>query len=509
MTGSTDSHYDVLGVDPDASKAEIKQAYREKVKEHHPDHSDDPNAQEKLMRVREAKETLLNPKDRRRYDRNRNTNASEASTETDHEQRSDRRRQRQQQRRQRRRRNRKQEDRRSQTRAGRQTETQTRERDRTASHDRESHTDRSGWDRLRGVVAWIRAARRFPKRWHQKHFHSSQATRDLLGSLVTGPTVIRLTATVALIFFVSEAVAMLGVSDGSPAVEYGILIACLGVSYLCYAVATPLPFETPRIRERFRPAGRATLWPLVCVHLFGISIFALTAFLGTDPGAVYAGVAVVYVLVVTIGCSIFFGLFAAGIVGSILHRHPRVMEWLFTRPWWTNRRRQRITGFLLGSRLGPVVAAVVLFTSLGGDLSLRAITVAETEPVGPWVPAVTAGPVHLGSVLNFVIGAIAFGSVIVGVVGMLWALTSVPWRDRFDHGYSTHPTGWNLLAAVPVVSFVWMLYTGVSGVPIPIGTHTLQVTIGSITAWLVYLPSSLVGAYLLRRYLEPTLQRYR
>lgn len=507
MTGSTDSHYDVLGVDPGASNAEIKQAYREKVKEHHPDHSDDPNAQEKLIRVREAKETLLNPKDRQRYDRKQNTNASEASTETDHEQRSDRRRQRRQQRRQRQ--HQEHGDSRSQTRAGRQTETRTRERDRTASRDRESHTDRSGWERIRGVVTWIRAVRRSPKQWHQKHFPSSQLTQDLLGGLVAGPTVIRLTAVIVLTLFVTEAVAMLGVSAGAPAVEYSILIACLGVSYLCYVVVTPLPFETPRTRERFRPAGRATLWPLICVHLFGISIFALTALLGTDSGAVYAGVAVVYALVATIGCSLLFGLFAAGIVGSILRRYPRVMEWLYTHPWWTNRRRQRITGFLLGSRLGPVVAAVLLFTSLGGELSLRAITIDGTGPVGPWVPAMMVGPVHLGSVLNFVIGAIAFGSVIGGVVGMIWALTSVPWRDRFDYGYSIRPTGWNLLVAVPVVSFVWMLYSDVSSVSLPIGTHTLQITIGLITAWLVLLPSVLVGAYLLRRYLEPTLQRYR
>lgn len=498
MTSSTDSHYDVLGVDPDASNAEIKQAYREKVKEHHPDHSDDPNAQEKLIRVREAKETLLNPKDRRRYDRKRNTNTSEATNaETVHEQRHKRGRQRRQRRQ---RQHRKREDSRSQTRAGRQTETRTRERDRTASRDRESHTDRSVWERLRGVVTRLRTVRRFPKRWHQKHFHSPQATRDLLGSLVTGPTVIRLTATVALALSVTEAVAMLGVSAGSPAVDYGILIACLGVSYLCYAFVTPLPFETPRTRERFKPADRTTLWPLVCVHLFGVGVFALTDLLGTEPGVVYAGSAVVYVLLVTIGCSICFGPIAAIIVGSIHDNHPRVREWLSSRGW---------SGFLLGSCFGVAVAAVVLFTSFSGNLSLRARATESMGSVGPWVPAVTAGPVHLGSALNFVIGAIAFGSVIGGVIGMLWALTSVPWRDRFDHGYSIRPTGWNLLVAVPVVSFVWMFYSGVSSVPLSIATHTLRIHIGLITAWLVLLPSVLVGAYLLRRYLEPTLQRYR
>lgn len=488
----TDSHYDVLGVDSDASNAEIKQAYREKVKEHHPDHSDDPNAQEKLMRVREAKETLLNPKDRRRYDRNRNTNASEASTETDHEQHNDRRRNRRQRRQRRQQRRHRRQQQQSRTRAGRQTETQTRERDRTASHDRESHTESEWQQRLHGVVTWLRAVRRLPKRWQQKHFHSPQATRDLISSLVAGPTGVRLTATVASTLSVTEVVAMLGVSDGSPAVEYSILIACLGVSYLCYAFVSPLPFETPRTRERFKPVGRTSLWPLVCVHLFGIGIFILTGLLGTDPGAVYAIGAVGYVLVTIIGCIVLFGWVAAVIVEWVLQSHPRQRTW-----------------FLLGSRLGPVVASVILFTSFGGSLSLRVILADTPSPSEPWIPAVTVGPVHLGSVLNFVIGAIALGGVIGGVVGMVWALTSVPWRDRFDHGYSIRPAGWNLLVAVPLVSFVWMLYSGVSSVSLPLGTHTFQLTIGLITAWLVYLPSVLVGVYLLRRRIEPTLRRYR
>jgi hypothetical protein len=46
----------VLGVEPDASPAEIKQAYRKRVKEAHPDHD---GSNEELQRVRDAKEAML------------------------------------------------------------------------------------------------------------------------------------------------------------------------------------------------------------------------------------------------------------------------------------------------------------------------------------------------------------------------------------------------------------------------------------------------------------------
>jgi hypothetical protein len=46
----------VLGVDPDASPDEIKQAYHKRVKEAHPDHG---GSNEELQRVRDAKEAML------------------------------------------------------------------------------------------------------------------------------------------------------------------------------------------------------------------------------------------------------------------------------------------------------------------------------------------------------------------------------------------------------------------------------------------------------------------
>lgn len=65
----TESFYDVLGVEPDAEEAEIRRAYRERLKETHPDVNDDPDADVHTKRLVEAKETLLDRTERARYDR--------------------------------------------------------------------------------------------------------------------------------------------------------------------------------------------------------------------------------------------------------------------------------------------------------------------------------------------------------------------------------------------------------------------------------------------------------
>lgn len=61
--------YDVLGVSPDATTDEITTAYRERIKETHPDVSDAEDAQEQAKRVIEAKEVLADEDERDRYDR--------------------------------------------------------------------------------------------------------------------------------------------------------------------------------------------------------------------------------------------------------------------------------------------------------------------------------------------------------------------------------------------------------------------------------------------------------
>ena len=61
-------YYEVLGVSKDASKDEIKRAYRKMSKKYHPDINKEPGAEEKYKEVQEAYETLSDDQKRAAYD---------------------------------------------------------------------------------------------------------------------------------------------------------------------------------------------------------------------------------------------------------------------------------------------------------------------------------------------------------------------------------------------------------------------------------------------------------
>lgn len=61
--------YDILGVKPDASEAEIRKAYIQKAKEIHPDKNiNDPKSTEKFQELNNAYQILKDPQSRKRYD---------------------------------------------------------------------------------------------------------------------------------------------------------------------------------------------------------------------------------------------------------------------------------------------------------------------------------------------------------------------------------------------------------------------------------------------------------
>ncbi|MFW5895916.1 MAG: DnaJ domain-containing protein [archaeon] len=61
--------YDVLGTSNDAAAETIKRAYRERVREYHPDVNDHPNGDEQFKLIRTANDVLSDPAERKDYDR--------------------------------------------------------------------------------------------------------------------------------------------------------------------------------------------------------------------------------------------------------------------------------------------------------------------------------------------------------------------------------------------------------------------------------------------------------
>jgi molecular chaperone DnaJ len=74
-------HYQVLGLTPDASQNEIKQAYRRLAKQYHPDRSGENNTHEKIIAINAAYEVLSNPTLRASYDRAFSQKRSERNTQ--------------------------------------------------------------------------------------------------------------------------------------------------------------------------------------------------------------------------------------------------------------------------------------------------------------------------------------------------------------------------------------------------------------------------------------------
>jgi hypothetical protein len=481
-----DSYYELLDVDPNASEEEIETAYREKVKQVHPDKSDSPDAKERFMEVREAREVLLDPKERAQYDQRRADEGSAWDATWGQ--------QRQQQQQQRRssdsegKRNPYQ----SQTQTNRQTRTETRERERKWKNNIERDNPVSAvwvWiqilsENVRHTVGRFLEMARSPE--------SIPVDRSLFRSLVTSPTGIRLTATTALVLVFTILAQYLGYTPSdSTSLGLGIVILGLVGSYTGYEILTPLPFEEPwkQNRSRYNPEGRQRIWPIAVANTLGVGL-VLSAFVG---GAPYGGIA-------------FTGVLLVPFVIPLL---------LYTRTQPIRRDSRRMVRFIQSIFTDPfrtlsivitLVLSLVLFTTLLIDTPEILRGLSSVSPT-PWFESVVVASIHMDLVLNFLIGLVMCACVLWSMYAMLRYLSAVPWTDRYDHGYRVRPGLWNLLVAGPFVIFAWMIIAGVAVIDIPLGFMLLTVPQDVLLVGLFFLPSMLTSLYILRRRLEPTIRR--
>ena len=64
----TENYYDILGVSKNASKKEIKKAYKKLAKKHHPDLAQEEGSEEKFKKISEAASVLTDDEERKKYD---------------------------------------------------------------------------------------------------------------------------------------------------------------------------------------------------------------------------------------------------------------------------------------------------------------------------------------------------------------------------------------------------------------------------------------------------------
>lgn len=61
-------YYELLGVEKNASEADIKKSYKKLAMQYHPDRNKEPDAEDKFKKISEAYQVLSDPQKRQQYD---------------------------------------------------------------------------------------------------------------------------------------------------------------------------------------------------------------------------------------------------------------------------------------------------------------------------------------------------------------------------------------------------------------------------------------------------------
>ena len=514
-----ETYYSLLNIDENASEETINRAYRELVKETHPDVSDDPRARERMAELTQARYVLTDDEKRARYDakhdissgptqdtgqrrttstqnrsrtredthaRQSHRRSSEASTASDSSSSSESARDSGSHRRRRRT---------TRTKAQHQTRSQTTSRTR-------ARNSVPVWLRLRYLPQQARRFVRSVGGWvisvilHLLFLgFLRNVNRKRIWSALVSKTAIRLLAGFGLWWSLSYFSQALGLQLESPSGQVMLVVMGFLGSYLGYGIVTRhTEWGGTRSRGRFRPNETARLWPIVVVNLLGIGL----VYWGLDSGASLGGFG--FAITSIIGFIFFMFLFGWAILLFIIVVGGEVSETLLQR------------GVIWEGVLAPMLSGVVLFTSYGRGIEATIVQLLQDTPanVYPWVgPGLVGqiGPIYGDVVVNFVIGGFMLGAFSWSLLRLYRTVAQVSWDDRFRFGYRVTPGMWHFLITIPAVITVWMALENIYVIPIAMGTTTVSVTIDHVIGVLGVSPTWITGLYILRRQVELFLQR--
>ncbi|WP_330633068.1 J domain-containing protein [Halocatena halophila] len=307
-------------------------------------------------------------------------------------------------------------------------------------------------------------------------------TRGLIG-LMCGPTAVRLLTTVCIAVVLTTA--LNSVMAVSPSFQLSILVGSLWMSYGAYEVIY-MRQRTADIKEFSQ--SRFVLWPLMAIHLFGLVLLWMGAIAGTpDGGARYGTIGITYTII-----SVLLIGIGVGIILSIL-----VLFGYFEES--PSRRSRRI---FLGI---SIIYIAFGYTRMGGVFSFETLlTTSSAATSSPWVDPHIFGPIYIGNLINVCIGSVMIISIFGGAVAQIWALTVIPWRDRFDHGYHIRPGIWNVAMMTPLVVAGGLFATQSR---VDLGAHIpVVISPTTVVSVMVIYPMILCGLYLCRRKVAERIQ---
>ena len=530
------TYYDLLGVSADASEEEIQEAYRDLVRETHPDINDDPNAREQMVELTKARDVLADAQKRAEYNAEQDitggdtqetahatTGTESVSSQSQYHDTGRTSHQRNPQ---------------SNSRSTTQNEEQTTgtgthstaraqtrsRRERNRRRRARTHTRTGTRARTSQTTSESGSIGTMPPRFYIKYlFHQSgRLFRDVYGeaiimlikfctleyflrlldrervsSYLTSPTVLRLAAAFGLWWAIDRSIQELNGSKISG--EGGVLLIglCLFCSYLVHDLLkeyTDLIGDP--LSERFDSIESIQFWLVIGANLLALGLLFWGMITVPFGGFFFAFGAVLFFLVFTLlhGVLATFILFMIG---------AEISETIFDKC------------FILGPVAGLLMSLAALFTPIYLTESLvsmiEELSTSTTIPLSthPWISSQLVGqvgPVYAGVFINALIGSLMLGSWLWGLLTVWRLLTKAPWNDRFDHGYRIRPGFWNFLVVLPFVVYGWMSAYDIYSVSFPIGAVTISFRSGEVLLLFGVLPIVLAGFYMIRRQVEPWIQ---